>query len=374
MHITVTQKFLAAALARGADVAPKKSAIQILSHVRLVADADGTVAVATTDLDRFAEAHCEAKVLTPGSVMVPAVEFTTLIGKHGKDAEIELTATGGALVVKSGRSKVKLPTLPADDFPAWANDAPLAEFVIGGPAFERTIARVRFAASQEEIRYYLQGLLFEADPRGEVLNVVATDGHRLALSSIPLPEGAEECPRCIVPSEAIDAATRIFKGTGEIILAFTEKGVSFTADGLRLSAKLIDGNFPDYTRIVPQRGQPGITFKRADFVDCLDRANVLAEREGAYNAIEATPGDGVLTLEAKNKSGGEAVEVLTAIIDPGFERFGFNPRYAAQFLASLAVDELTIEQSDPNAPHLFHSPQAPDFTGVLMPVRVGAPR
>lgn len=367
MHISVTQEFLAAALARGAAVAPKKSAIVILSHVRLVAK-DGSVAVATTDLDRFAEAHCEAEVIEPGAVTVPAPAFITLISKHPKSATVDLKVERGSLIVRSGRSTVKLPTLPADDFPKWADEAPVAEFVMGGEAFDRSFNRVRFAASAEEIRYYLQGVCVDPDPGADVLRLAATDGHRLALTTMPLPEGAETAPKCIIPTEALDTALRIFKGATEVIVSLTARAVCFTSDGLRLSSKLIDGEFPDYRRVIPAPGAPSIAFKRADFVDCLERANVLAG-EGVNYLVVAEPDGNTLRLRANNQSGGEATEELTADIHPDFKRFGFNPRYVAQFLSTLAVDELTVEQSGPMEPHLFHSPNAPDFTGVLMPVR-----
>jgi DNA polymerase-3 subunit beta len=369
LQITVTQEFLAATLARGASVAPKKSAIQILSHVRLIATADGKVAVATTDLDRFAEAHCEANVEVPGAVTVPGAAFVTLIGKHPKDGQISLALDGAQLIVRCGRSKVKLPTLPADEFPKWADAAPVAQFVMGGEAMERAFNRVRFAASEEEIKWFLQGVCVDADAEADTLRLAATDGHRLAVTAIPLPEGAENCPRVVVPSEVVDTALRIFKGAGEVIVALTDRAISFSADGLRFSAKLIDGQFPDYKRIIPASGAPGITFKRATFVDCLDRANVLVG-DGTHFVIIAEPDGDTLRLCSRNQMGGEAEEELSADIAPEFKRFGFNPRYVAAFLSTLAVDELTVEQTDPNGPHLFHSPNAPDFTGVLMPVRV----
>lgn len=369
MQITVTQHFLAAALARGAAVAPKKSAVAVLSHVRLVAS-EGRVAVATTDLDRFAEAHCEANVIVPGTITVPGAAFVTLIGKHPKEGEVSLELEGNHLIVRCGRSKVKLPTIPADQFPKWADAAPVAEFVLGGDSFARALNRVRFAAAgPDNVKWYLQGVCLHAQPDADVLRFVATDGNRLALSTIPLPEGAEECPKAIVPSEAIDTALNIFKGATEVIVAVTERSVSFTADGLRLCSKLIDGEFPDYDRVIPERGAPALVFKRADFVDCLERANVLVG-ENAYFRIIATPDGSTLKLRSENQTGGEAEEELAADIHADFKRFGFNPRFAAQFLSTLPVDELTLEQSNPDGPHLIHSPQAPDFTGVLMPVRI----
>jgi DNA polymerase-3 subunit beta len=208
----------------------------------------------------------------------------------------------------------------------------------------------------------------DPDPAAGTLRLAATDGHRLALTTMDLPEGAESAPRCIFPTEALDTALRIFKGATEVIISLTARAVCFTSDGLRLSSKLIDGEFPDYRRVIPEPGAPAIAFKRADFVDCLDRANVLAG-EGVNYLVVAEPDGNTLRLRANNQSGGEALEELTADIHPDFKRFGFNPRYVAQFLSTLAVDELTVEQSGPMEPHLFHSPNAPDFTGVLMPVR-----
>jgi DNA polymerase III subunit beta len=368
LHISVTQEFLAAALARGAAVAPKKSAIQILGHVRIVANGE-SVAVATTDLDRFAEAHCEANVIEPGAVTVPAPAFVALIGKHPKDGEIHLETDGAVLIVKCGRSTIKLPTLPADEFPKWADAKPACEFVMSGDMFERTFNRVRFAASSNEIQYNMQGVCLDADADADVLRLAATDGNQLAVCTTPLPEGAADCPRVVVPTEAVDIALRIFKGANEVLIALTERAISFTADGLRLSCKLIDGKFPDYRRVIPDKGSPGFSLKRADFVDCLDRANVLVG-ENAYYVIVAEPDGPTLRLLSRNSSGGEAEEELAADIHPEFKRFGFNPRYVASFLSTLAVDELTVEQTDPNGPHLFYSPQAPDFAGVLTPVRI----
>lgn len=369
MHLTIKQRYLAAALARGGEVAQKNPVIPILSNVRLKA-ADGRLAVATTDLERFAEATVAADVKEAGAITVPAAAFITLINKHPAEGEVTLQLDGTALFVRCGRSKVRLPVLPVDNFPAWADEAPVAEFAMSGAAFHRATARVRFAASQEETRYYLQGICFDPDLTADALHLVATDGHRLARSTISLPEGAETLPRSIVPSEAIDAAHRIFKGADEVILGFTERAMSVTSDDLRLCSKLIDGTFPDYTRVLPKPGFPAMTFKRADFVDCLERANVLTGDGASHGAIVAEPGDGLLVLKSSNGFGGSAEEALAADIAPGIGRFGFNPRYAADFLKTLTVEDLRLEQEVPSAPILLTSHEAPDFTGVLMPMRV----
>jgi DNA polymerase-3 subunit beta len=368
VKISVAQNHLAAALAHGSAVAPRNAQIPILAHVRLIAE-DGKLAVASSDLNRFAEATIDVAVEQAGSVTVPGAAFLTLVSKYAKDAEVSLELDGGQLVVRCGRSKVKLPTLPADNFPAWADEAPTSEFEVVGPAFRLAAGRVRSAAGKEELRHYLCGVYFH--PVDDVLRLVATDGNRLAVSSIPLPEGAEDLAGAIVPTSALDTALTIFKAAAEIHVAFTAKSVSFSAAGLRLSSKLIDGTFPDYTRVIPERGHAALSFKRSAFVDCLDRANVLTG-DGAYMAIVAEPAGETLRLRANNSRGGSAEEELPAVCAEGFKRFGFNPRFAAEFLQTLPVEELTIEQSDPDGPHLIYSAEAPDFTGVLMPMRVAA--
>jgi DNA polymerase-3 subunit beta len=366
VKITVAQNVLAAALAHGAAVAPRNAQIPILAHVRLIAS-DGKLAVASSDLIRFAEAVIDVSIERPGSVTVPGAAFLTLVSKYPKDGAISLEVEAGQMVVRCGRSKVKLPTLPADNFPAWADQAPTHEFDLDGSAFRLAASRVRAAASKEEVRHYLCGVYIHAVD--DVLRMAATDGHRLAVCSIPLPEGAEELAGAIIPNAALDTVFAIFKGSAGIHVAMTEKSVSFSAAGLRLSSKLVDGSFPDYTRVIPARGMPGATFKRSAFVDCLDRANVLTG-DGAFMGIRAEPAGDFLRLRAANPSGGSAEEELPAVVDEGFQAFGFNPRYAAEFLQSLPVEELTIEQTAPDQAHLVVSQEAPDFVGVLMPMRV----
>jgi DNA polymerase-3 subunit beta len=366
MKVAIQQLNLAALIARGAAVAPKQSPIPILPHTRLVAK-DGKLSVASTDMDRFAEATSEANIEVEGATTVDAAMLTALVAKHPKTATIELELGEGFLFVKCGRSKVKLATISAKDFPAWADEKPVAAFDMRGEDFERAFSRVRFAAGNDPARIYLQGVLLDA--HDDKLHFAATDGHRLAVSGMEAPVGAEDCPRVIVPAEGVDAALKVFKGIVSIAVAVTGKAVSFTADSLRLSTRLIEGTYPDYTRVIPARGKPGMTFRKADFVDCLDRANVLTG-EGAYMQIVARPDGETLRLEARNQRGSEAVEELAIVSEGGIQPFGFNPRYIAQFLSTLPVAELTIEQTSPDSGHLIHSNDAPDFVGVIMPMRI----
>lgn len=369
MKIALPQPILADLIARGGVAAAKKSPLPILSHVRLTAS-DGELALASCDMDRFAEATANAQVDMPGALCVDAQAFATLIGKHPKSGLVTLTLDGEFLLVACGRSKVKLPTLSASNFPAWADHPPMASFPLAADQFGAAIGKVRFAASTSKARPHLQGIYFDVDD-GK-MHFVAFDGFAvLAVCGIEAPEGSADCPKVIVPVEAIDAATTVFAGAARIDVGVSDRAISFSADCLRLSCKLIAGTFPPYTQIIPARGNPSVKFKRADMVDCLDRANDLAG-DGVFNSIVIRPDGETLHLESRNHTGGEANEELDGSTTGDVRPFGFIPKQVAAFLAKLRVGEMVIEQTDPNKPHLIYSDDAPDFVGVLSPVRVAA--
>jgi DNA polymerase-3 subunit beta len=369
MKATLPQPALKAIITRGGAAAAKGSKVAILNFARLTATGD-TLALATTDQDRFAEAVTAATIETPGTICVDAAALTTLIDKHPKGAMIELSVEEDRLVVVCGRSKIKMPTLDPKGFPAWADQKPIANFALPATEFERAMGRVRFAVSKSTLHYFLQGVLFDCHDGS--LHFVASDMNIVAVSGMAAPDGAAECPKIIVPAEGIDAALKVFKDAGQIDIAVSAKSISFSADSLRLSSRLIEGTFVPYEKVIPARGNPALTFKRADFAACLDRANCLAEDKGEFSSITARPDGDTLRLEARNHKGGEAVEELPAAIGEGFKTFGFDPRYGAQFLAALNVSEITIEQSDPNVAHLIYAADAPDFVGILAPVQVVA--
>lgn len=371
MKCTIPQSALAAAIDAGGATVAKKAPIAILTTLRLTVT-DDTLAVASSDMDRFSEATVGATGAAPGAACVDAVAFSTLIGKYPKGASVTIELDGDALRISCNRSRVRLGTLSAATFPAWADAEPDARFTIAAKDFARAVGRVKFAAADlsDAGRWHLQGVRF--DYHDGNLHFVAFDGNRIAVSGMSAPAGSDACPAVTVPIEAIEAALKVFKDAAVIDFAVSQKAIGFVADGLKLSSRLIDSDkFPDYANGIPARGNPALTFKRGDFAEALGRAACLVG-DGEFSSIIARPDGGTIRIEARNQAGGEAIEELAASIDDGFQPFGFNPRYGAQFIAALNVDEITIEQSDPNAPHLIYSNDAPDFVGMVGPVRIAA--
>jgi DNA polymerase-3 subunit beta len=366
MKLTISQPALNGAIARGSAAAAKKSPLDILTHLRLTAT-DGTLALASSDHDRFTEAVVSADIAGDGGVCVDASTFKTLIAKYPKGGTITMEAADGQLLVSCGRSRVRMPTLPAESFPTWPDADPQAAFSMSAEDFFRAFKRVRFAASDSPAQYTLQGVVL--DYHDGSLHFAATDTHRLAVSGVAAPEGAENCPQVIIPSEAVDAALAVFAEAAVIEVAVSDKVIGFAADGLRLSSKLIDGKFPDYAKVIPERGHPGMRVTRSDFVDCLDRANLMVG-EGSFQAVIARPEGDTLRLTSRNQKGGEVVEEMPAKVTDGLGPFGFNSRYVAAFLSTLNVAELVLEHEGGMKPILVYSEDAPDFVGMLGPMRV----
>lgn len=368
MKLTIPQPQLAAAIARGSAAAAKRSPLDILTHMRLSAD-DSALTIASSDNDRFVETVAICQVDEPGAVCVDASAFKTLIGKYPKSGVVTLEIEDGRLLVKCGRSRVKMPVLPAEDFPAWADDAPEAEFRLGADDFFRAFKRVRFAAANTgPLNPALQGVYL--DYHDGRLHFAATDKNRLSVSGIVAPDGAENCPHVIVPTEAVDAALSVFTEAAAIDVRVNKRAIGFSMDGLRLSSRLIDGVFPPYEKFIPARGNPGIVVKKSEFVDALDRVTLMLG-EGEFSGVVARHTGETLALSARNHKGGEASEELpVAALGGDMEPFAFNPRYAAQFLSTLNVKELAIEHEGGQKPILIYSDDAPDFVGMLGPMTV----
>jgi DNA polymerase-3 subunit beta len=258
---------------------------------------------------------------------------------------------------------VKIPTLTADNFPAWADEIDEAKFQLLAEDFNRGFKRVRFAVHDSIMQPHLCGV--HLDYHEGRLHFVATNKQRLAVSGMLAPEGAEDCPKVVVPTDAVDAALDVFQAATAIDIALNARAICFSADGLRLSARLIDAPFPAYEKAIPARGCPGFLFKRTDFVECIERANIMLGTNELEAVIGHVAGD-ELTLQSRNHAGGEATEVMPVVpINGEVADFALNPRVVAPLLASLGTCELAIECPDGGSFALIYSDDAPDFVGMF---------
>lgn len=349
MTLTIQRADLARALAAVTKVVEARNTIPILGNVLLVADGN-KLTVTGTDLDISYSATAPAEGTL--STTVDAKRLSD-IARRLSGSEVKLELKDGSLVVKSGRSRFTLPTLPVADFPNLNAGTPDVEFSVD---FASLVAPVKFAMSTEETRYYLNGVYLHSTAEGGI-RAVATDGHRLAHNSVAC---ATAVPNVIVPAKTIGL---IPAGVVDVGLSQNKIRIA-TADTIIVS-KLIDATFPDYQRVIPANNANIVTTNRKDLADAVARATTVASERGKGAkftvagdniAIDMRADDGTAHEDVGATYSGEPIEI------------GFNTMYAADILAAVPGDEVSIALADSGTPAIFSG--AGDWVGLCMPVRV----
>lgn len=344
MKLTISQAALSTALSRGGIVAPKNPTVPILASLMLTAGGD-VLTVASTDLDRFAEAEVQTSVEASGATTVNAANFVALINRYPKDGTVSLELDGAVLIVKCGRSRVRLPTLPVDTFPEWANKRPEATFTMPADLLASLFSRARAGCGADQFvkKLALGGVFVE--PADGHLWFVGSDGNMISIVSKEMPEGAADAPPMIVPLQLIDAAQRVFK-TGDVTITASRNMVGLESEDTRLVSKLLEGPYPiPYKMAFGVRSDRKLVFDRAEFVSAMQRA-VLTTEEGAYSALVVAPRDDGLELKTMTSLGSETREVVEAEMSEDFAPFGVNPAYMSAILASAPGDTVTIEHAE----------------------------
>lgn len=376
MHFTVPRSALHVALAQTARVVERRQTIAILSNVLIEAAGDGLTLTAT-DLDLEVRVRLEATVAKPGAITAPAGVLSGLVAKMG-DGPIafDLDDQGAQLTVSGGRTRARINVLPAGDFPRIDVGVMSHTFPLPAAMLTDAIAAVSFAISNEEIRYYLNGIFIHT--AGEHLVAVATDGHRLSRWRGDMPSGAAGMPGIILPRKTVVemaklAAEGAKAGHADLTLAVSEAKIRLEIGPTVLTSKLIDGTFPDYGRVIPAQWASEVTLERAATLAAVDRVTTVNSERG--RAVKCAFGQGKLELSTVNPDAGSASEELAISGDADFTLdIGFNARYVADALGALETDTVAIRLSEAGSPTVL-VPVAPkagaaDRLIVLMPMRV----
>lgn len=372
MKFTISRDPLHAALAAVAR-AVEASTIPILANALLQTSGEALL-LRASDLDIEILARAAAKIEGGGEITVSARALRDIVAKMSAGADIGFELDDARLIIRSGRARFVLQTLPAADFPDFAAVAATHSFAISAKALGALIDACACAISTEETRYYLNGIFIHIPESAKRLRFVATDGHRLALVEGPEAAGAEGMPAIIVPRKAIAEIARLAaKAEGDVEIALSSAKLAATfADGTRLTTKLIDGTFPEYSRVVPYANPLHATADRALLAAALDRVATITSARGG--AVKLTVRDATLTLSVVNPDAGESrdeIEVDVLADGDGDEiEIGFNARYLAEILAAVAADRVTLDLASPADPTLIHSADGGDSKFVLMPLRV----
>ena len=365
---TVSRDTLAPALDLVARAVERRNTIPILSHI-LIEMAGGVLTLTGSDLDTEVSATLSANGGDCTTTM-PAAMLRDAVKKLPAGAEVMFDVEASATTIVSGRSRFRVQTLPATDYPRINSGELPIRFALPASTLKKVIGSVAFAISTEETRFYLNGIFWHA--LNDHLVFVATDGHRLARFKAPLPGGAGDMPGIIVPRLAVPLIESLLPEKGEVDIALSETKIMVEAGNRRLTAKLIDGTYPDYQRVVPTANPNVWTLDCDELRATLDR--VLTVAEGKSRAVKVTfQPDGPVLFEAKNPDTGSANDEVTAetSADVTIET-GMNGRYALDLLTALGGKRAVFRLAEAGAPIVVEPEDGDDPKPlfVIMPMRV----
>ena len=375
MKATIERATLLRCLSHVQSVVERRNTIPILSNVLIEAAEGGAVKVMATDLDlQVVETMNAASVETPGAITVSAHLLFDIARKLPEGSQVSLDSADNQMVIKAGRSRFKLPTLPRDDFPVIVEGDLPTSFELPARTLAQMIDATRFAISTEETRYYLNGIfLHVSDDDGPVLKAAATDGHRLARFTIAQPDGADGMPDVIIPRKAVAELRKLLEEAldGAVMIDLSASKVRFTLSGeggVVLTSKLIDGTFPDYNRVIPTGNDKLLKVDPKLFFQGVDRVATIATEK--TRAVKMGLDTDRVTLSVTSPDNGNAAEELAASYSSdGFE-IGFNANYLKDILGQFDTDEVELHLADAGAPTLIREDDSSPALYVLMPMRV----
>ena len=334
---------------------------------------DGQLKLTATDLDIEIVESVPAEVSKSGATTVPAHMLYDIVRKlpDGAQLELEQAGDGQRVSIFAGRSRFALQALPHEDFPDLAAGDFPNTFAIAGADLRALIEKTRFAISTEETRYYLNGIFMHTiEVEGHMmLRAVATDGHRLARVELPAPAGAAGMPGVIVPRKAVAEVQKLVEDLGaEVVVEMSTTKARFTFGPVVLTSKLIDGTFPDYTRVIPTGNDKRLTVDCGPFAAAVDRVSTISSERG--RAVKLALSEGKLTLSVTNPDSGSATEELEVDYDSSPIDIGFNARYLLDITSQLDSDTALFKLADPGSPTVIQDRDGAAALYVLMPMRV----
>lgn len=374
VEFTIDRSLLLKALGHVQSVVEKRNTIPILSNVKLEV-AEGALSLTATDMDIAVTEKVAADVTEEGALTVPAHTFYDIVRKLPEGAQVEIAGDAGAsgkLRIASGSCNFSLSCLPVADFPVMDCGDMEYIFELASAELLALIDKTKFAISTEETRYYLNGIYFHAkknDNGDEVLCTVATDGHRLAKVEVSLPDGADGIPGVIIPRKTvIELRKLIEESEGEVEVELSATKISFASGDAVLISKLIDGTFPDYTKVIPTANNMVMEVNKDSFARAVDRVSTITSDK--TRAIKLVVEKGKLTLLATNEENGTAKEELEVSYDSGTIEIGFNSRYVLEMLAGLEGENIKFIFADSAAPTLVRDAADESALYVIMPMRI----
>ena len=345
-------------------VVERRQTMPILANLLLVVSG-GRLTVTATDLEVELVAAAEVDGAEDGEITVPGRKLVDICRALPEKAKVAVKVSGERAAITSGRSRFSLATLPAQEFPTVDDIGVESELTVKQEDAKRLFDKTHFSMAQQDVRYYLNGLLLEVD--GSKLRGVATDGHRLALCEVDLSKG-KGSKQVIVPRKGVLELQRLIGGSGEVTLGVGSNHVRAQVGDIRFTSKLIDGRFPEYSRVIPAAEGPAIHADRQALRQALQRAAILSNEK--YRGIRLEVGPEKLTIQAHNPEQEEAEEEVEVKYSGDDLEIGFNVNYLLDALAAVESEEVEIWLKDSNSSCLICAPGDLSCEYVVMPMRL----
>ena len=366
MKVTVQREALLKPLQSIIGAVEKRHTMAVLSNVLLSVNS-GMLKLTATDLEIELVATVAVQAEGNGAITVPARKFVDICRGLPEQAMIEISSdTSGKITVKSGRNRFVLSSLPAADFPSIESDFSGQPMMVSQKAFLNLLRSTAFSMAQQDVRYFLNGMLLEV--KAGQLRGVATDGHRLATTQLAL-EGEHADTQVILPRKAVLELIRLCEDSeNRLSIWFGEHHMRISMPQLTITSKLIDGRYPDYTRVIPAKGSNVVTVDRDHLKQALTLVAILSNEK--YRAVRLRFDQGVLGLTANNPEQEQAENEIEVDYQGKPLEVGFNVSYMLDILSVLPAGLVEISLANANSSALLHHKGNDKSVYVVMPIRL----
>ena len=368
MKFTVEKNILLRSLSHVQSIVEKRNTLQILSNI-LIEAKENSLILSATDMDISITDKINCNILEEGSTTVSAHTLYDIIRKLHDTSEIEIFSNDGKLMsLRSGQSKFSLGCLPKDEFPIIEINNLENELKINSQKFLKLIDKTRFAVSNEETRYFLNGVYFHKK-KDKKLTLVATDGHRLAKFDFNFDEDSNEMPGVIIPKKTINELYKLLTDyEGEIKINLDSNKIVFFIGELILISKLIDGSFPDYKRVIPADNKSILKVNRLNFSLAVDRVSTITNEKSPIIKFKLLKD--MINMSSANNESGMATEDLAVNYSGDEIEIGFNSKYILEMINNLEDEQISLCFKDSSSPVTAIEESNSDLIYVLMPMRV----
>lgn len=366
MKVSVEKDELQKKLSDIQNIVEKKNTMPILNHFLLTAEKEGAY-ITATDLETAFKGPIKLDIAEEGRMCIPARKLLEIVKEI--DGEVSLESADTQWVkVKSGKSKFRLASLSADDFPVWPSLESTEEMEIDSSLLLEMIDKSIYAAGESDTRYVLNGLLFHVKPGGALI-VVGTDGHRLALSEKAIASGSKEEKKIIVSRKSVAELRRFLSDEAKPVKVVVGKNhVLFKIDDIQFLTRLIEGTYPNYEQVIPTANEKILTVDRNLLTKSLRRVSIMSKERS--NAVKVDIDSNNMVISASNPDLGEASDEISASYSGDAMTMAFNARYVLDALNVMSSEKVILKLNEPLSPAMIIEDGGEDYKCVVMPMRL----